>query len=261
MTVNGSTAAPGGFNVAHSIDFGAAGATLWFSPGDDGAYIYFDDGEGCGGGGTTGPASPTSAAQVPTQARSTSAPSTRDPTFRDETFAPTTPTTSAPATADGSSFNDDSDSSTLLIVIIVVALVLVLLCVLLGLWKKANGAKDNELNQWDERQRASAVIIPNPAYHAGAAAASVHTVTSTAMYAVPMEQTQNSGDRTAPGTYCVLAEPGYQTRRALPAASVYDSLASNPSAEPQHTNQAAGTRGTDEDDYAAGGLLRQQSSA
>ena len=69
--------------------------------------------------------------------------------------------------------------------------------------------------------------VPSPA------AASVHTVTSTAMYAVPIKQTQSSGDRPAPGMYSVLAEPGYSTGRPLLAVSAYDALASNPSAMPE----------------------------
>lgn len=94
--------------------------------------------------------------------RPTSTPSTSTPTGHPTTAAPT----AAPATADGTSFNDDPDSSdspTFLIVIIVAVLVL-LLCVLLGFRGKSNGAKDNELDQWAERQRASPVNIPNPVY-------------------------------------------------------------------------------------------------
>lgn len=57
VTVTGSASGSGGFSLANGINFGA-GATLQFSPGNDGAYLFFDDGEGCGGGGTTSPTLP-----------------------------------------------------------------------------------------------------------------------------------------------------------------------------------------------------------
>ena len=90
--------------------------------------------------------------------------------------AASTTTTPVPAAADGTSAGDTSDASTssdLLMIIIALGAVLAV-CVLLGArsWKRSNGPTDNELEQWNERQRAGSVNVPNPVYktHAPGAA-------------------------------------------------------------------------------------------